>query len=540
MMGRPVQQPHSHSQPIPDNRRPQRPGQLPVNAGNVKQLPVDMFPGYEVDIKPLEVQEMLVSKGLINPSVLNQQGGQILLPNLREHVREHVRQHIQKIRDQKQPTQPQPVNGKQSPHHHQHHQSSHPHHGAPQHPNHVQQQGKVQIRGQAMNQAHPFVQSPSVHQHVHNHHQKQHNQAHKVAHSSVPNPPPANPVVSEQGHNGQRLNAITYHQPHGSESYVRSPDQSPSHYGIQPPSGAKASHHPNRGDLKRPMSQPTNEKGISKNGFVPIQPGGSQLNQAFSGDNQWPAGSKMAGNKPLMQASGSSHEYQYYSQPINVPSQDQLINKLSNKPTTSKPTTTVFVASSTTAKKPQLLIIPVPDSHPQAQTFEDMEKLAQMYPNLFPHGLDFKRITTAKPGPIASQFSSGQANSNNNKEEFVYVVVDDKKANSLKNMGIDLSKGGAVSMNDLMKNPEILSVLASQQGFHFNGVNSKQNVNNVNKLMPGHHQNNNQQQHQPPRVHPVHFVKHDDKQTNEANPLIKGKKDAVRKSSTNKNSASSP
>lgn len=506
--GPPQQGGHADRRPVASRSTP-----IPLNqAGGskidpLKQLPVDFFPGYEVDIKPLEIQEMIINKGVANvPAYGNQPATQIILPNLREHVREHVRQHIQKIRNQ------QPV---QKANRHQQQQQ--------------QQQQPIPIPG---GRGGP---GPQIHYPIPNH-QQQHpaggRQSSPLNRPSLPTVQ-VKPLSAEGSDSNVPLysrpqNTITYVKSQTSDSYVGVQAQRPSHYGL----------HPGSIDQKRPLvnsgsspqaNVPVPDGIATKNGFVPIQtqyvPAPSSSPSASQNAEQhWPSGQKMV-NKPVMQAMGSSNEYQYYSQPMDTSIEShmgKILTSSSSIPlraavTTSRPKVTIKAGGTSTTKKSQLLIIPVPDSHPQAQSLEDIEKLAQSYPNLFPHGLDFKRIPSKSGSPSTSTTE---------KEEYVYVVMDDKKANGLKEAGIDITKEGTVSMEALMRNPEILASLASQQGIHFdfkNHLSSSQNVANNNKKPSNVHTIN-----QPilPSRSPV-FVKHDEKTESNQN-ILKNKKNSSR------------
>jgi hypothetical protein len=53
-----------------------------------------------------------------------------------------------------------------------------------------------------------------------------------------------------------------------------------------------------------------------------------------------------------------------------------------------------FIAHSSPVHNSNLLIIPVPDNHPKAQSLEEIQKLIQFYPELFPVDLDFNSNLT--------------------------------------------------------------------------------------------------------------------------------------------------
>uniref|UniRef100_T1KVX2 Chitinase n=1 Tax=Tetranychus urticae TaxID=32264 RepID=T1KVX2_TETUR len=272
----------------------------------------------------------------------------------------------------------------------------------------------------------------------------------------------------------------TFYKSQGSGSYLAISGHKQSHYGVASPLASESSSIPvNRPQISNPNKIPTAAASetlpISKNGFIPIQPASSQFSPSYA-EKQWANNladsSKVVGHSGFsnvnnMQTSGSNNEYHYYSNPVDPSMEVPNFVKIVELPTSPSPlpSTTSSNIKFTTTKKPQVLIVPVPDSQPQPTNIDEFEKLASMYPNLFPQGLDFNRIITTKR-PFGKP---------NSKDDVVYVVVDDKnkpiggpiKPNGEGNQFYDESK---ISFDELLRNPELLSALATQQGFNYESL----------------------------------------------------------------------
>lgn len=285
---------------------------------------------------------------------------------------------------------------------------------------------------------------------------------------------PLQPVLSQQAaqyqqqqqqqnaaplpHDGNRPQFTNNGQGH----YQPQPSNVHSHYQTHQPQAQV--HRPQEPlmPLLNQGSQSSNNA-ITKNGFKPISPVGGQYvqaanagqpQQAYSSHHNVQSPIQLQQQQQVVKPNTNVHAPASSSQHFNMFANSNNNGKVVSTSSattisatsatrqqatwassTARPATSSDIGQKTT--KSSLLIIPVPDDHPKANTLNDLIRMSKEYPHLFPHGFDFSKVasvtrTKATPtGQSQPQFAGqGQGQvKNETKSDYIMVVVNEEADN---------------------------------------------------------------------------------------------------------------
>ena len=176
----------------------------------------------------------------------------------------------------------------------------------------------------------------------------------------------------------------------------------------------------------------TNHKPVNKhkNGFVPMKPKKQQQPKPIQPNLQLQPSSSSKNDYHIEinrtnRPSNSNHPNAAGNQQASRPKNNKIVDEFVFVEERENGKRTNKLALSNNEKNTNLLIIPVPDHHPKAQTLEEIQRLITYYPEFFPENFNLNSKLSQVNGSLEQLLAQKSPNT-----DYFVVTVDEKNRNS--------------------------------------------------------------------------------------------------------------